>query len=131
MAVFLVDSTVYIDFLRARQDPVEALRPWLIHEEILCCGIIRCEVLRGIVNAKVHRRMRELFDALGVLDIDRSLWDETAQLAWTLDRRGVVLPLTDLIIAGCALRAGATVISSDQHFREIPRVRCLTALPSP
>ena len=129
--MFLVDSTLYIDLLRARQDPVEALRPWLIQEEILCCGVIRCEVLRGIVNEKVRERMHELFDTLSSVDIDNSMWDETARLAWTLDRRGVVLPLTDLIIAGCALRAGATVISSDEHFKEIPDLATATALPAP
>jgi predicted nucleic acid-binding protein len=127
--VFLVDSTLYIDLLRAHQDPVEAWRPWLVGEEILCCGVIRCEVLRGIVSKKVRQRMYELFEALNSVDIDNALWDETAQLAWTLDRQGVVLPLTDLVIAGCAMRAQATVISSDEHFKEVPNLLVATALP--
>ena len=129
--MFLVDSTLYIDLLRARQDPVETLRPWLIHEEILCCGVIRCEVLRGVVSEKVRERLRELFDTMNAVEIDSSMWDETARLAWALDRHGVVLPLTDLIIAGCALRAGATVISSDEHFKEIPNLEIATTLPKP
>jgi len=129
--VLLVDSTLYVDLLRARRDPVEALRPWLLREEILCCAVIRCEVLRGVVNKKVHERMRDLFDSLSSVDIDTSLWDETARLAWALDRRGVVLPLTDLVIAGCAMRAGATIISSDEHFKEVPGLATAAALPKP
>jgi hypothetical protein len=128
--VFLVDSTLYIDLLRARQDPVQALRPWLLHEEVLCCGIIRCEVLRGVVNEKIRERMRELFEVISSVDIDNSMWDEAAKLGWSLDRRGIVLPLTDLVIACCAMRAGATVVSSDEHFKQIPELTISTTLPS-
>jgi predicted nucleic acid-binding protein len=129
--MFLVDSTFYIDLLRARRDPVGALRPGLLHEQILCCAVIRCEVLRGVVRKKVHDRMRELFAAMESVGIDDSMWDETARMAWALDRRGIILPLTDLVIAGCALRAGATIISSDDHFRKIPGLSIAAALPEP
>jgi hypothetical protein len=129
--VLLVDSTLYIDLLRARKDPVQALRPWLLDEEILCCGVIRCEVLRGVVSVKIRTRMRQLFETMSSIEMDNTLWDETARLAWTLDRRGVVLPLTDLIIACCAMRTGATVVSSDEHFKQIPDLAISAALPSP
>jgi predicted nucleic acid-binding protein len=128
--VFLVDSTFYIDRLRARQDPVQALRPWLLHEEVLCCGVIRCEVLRGVVSKKIHERMRDLFEAMTSVDIDNTMWNEATDLAWTLDRRGFVLPLTDLLIACCAMRAGAIIVSSDEHFKQIPDLSVSTALPS-
>jgi predicted nucleic acid-binding protein len=127
--VFLVDSILYIDLLRARKDPVQALRPWLLHEEVLYCGVIRCEVLRGVVSEKIHERMCDLFEAMTSIDIDNTMWNEAADLAWTLDRRGVVLPLTDLMIACCAMRAGAIVVSSDEHFKLIPNLSVSTALP--
>lgn len=128
--MFLVDSTLYIDLLRSRQDPVQALRPWLLHEEVLCCGVIRCEVLRGVVSRKIHERLRDLFEAMTTVDIDNAMWNEAADFAWTLDRRGIVLPLTDLVIACCAMRAGAIVVSSDEHFKQIPDLVVSTALPS-
>ncbi len=46
-----------------------------------------------------------------------------------LDRRGAVLPLTDLIIAACALWAGAAVITSDEHFRRVPGLEVLAEVP--
>ncbi|OYV06897.1 MAG: hypothetical protein CFE26_03850 [Verrucomicrobiales bacterium VVV1] len=45
-----------------------------------------------------------------------SLWDEVWQLAWKLDRQGKVLPLQDIVIACCANRAGAAVMTTDRHF---------------
>ncbi len=47
-----------------------------------------------------------------------------------LDRRGAVLPVTDLLIAACALRAGATIVSSDEHFRQVPDLPVLAGLPT-
>ncbi len=42
-------------------------------------------------------------------------------LAWTLDRAtGGNRPLTDIVIARCAMQVGAVLISPDKHFRDIP-----------
>ncbi len=73
MSVLLVDSTLYIDLLRARQDPVEVLKPWLLRDEVLCCGVIRCEVLRGILSEKVHERMKALFEAVHTVSTDETV----------------------------------------------------------
>jgi len=128
--VLLIDSTVYIDLLRARRDPVEALQPWLARDEVLSCGVIRCEVLRGILSKKVHEHMKALFDVLHTVDTDQVTWDRTVDLAYALDRRGVVLPVTDLLIAVCAIRTGATIISADEHFRQVPDLAVLQTLPT-
>ena len=128
--MYLVDSTIYIGLLRARRDPVQVLRPWLARDEVLASGVVRCEVLRGIVDRRVHERMSELFEVLPTVRTDDPMWNRTAELAWSLDRRGVVLPVTDLLIASCALRAGATVVSTDEHFRRVPELTVLRALPT-
>jgi predicted nucleic acid-binding protein len=129
--MLLVDSTFYIDLLRARRDPVEVLKPWLLRDEVLACGIVRCEVLRGIVSRNVHERMKALFEVLPTMQTDEATWERTAELAWNLDRRGVILPLTDLAIAASAIGAGAAVVSTDEHFRWVPELRVLSALPEP
>jgi predicted nucleic acid-binding protein len=50
--MMLVDSTLYISWLRARQDPQRLLEPWLRASQVCCCGIVQVEVLRGIVDAR-------------------------------------------------------------------------------
>lgn len=44
-------------------------------------------------------------------------------------RQGSVLPLTDLAIAVCALRAEALLITTDPHFEAIPGLVCQSHLP--
>lgn len=128
--MLLPDSTVYIDWLRAGQDPLAMLKPWLLRDEVLCCGLVRCEVLRGIVSKRVSERLTALFDLLPEVKTDEAIWERTARLAWTLDRRGIVLPLSDLLLAVCALHAEATLISTDRHFQRIPGLQVLSSLPA-
>jgi predicted nucleic acid-binding protein len=118
--MILVDSTLYIAWLRARSDPTVALGEPLRRHEAATCGIVRAEVLRGIVSPVVQPRMAGLFDLMHEIPLDGSLWTEAAELAWTLDRQGVVLPLADLAIAACGRRIGATVVTTDPHFSRIP-----------
>ena len=128
--MLLVDSTVYIDQIRAGRDPVSAVAPWVEAGQLLCCGIIKCEVLRGITDHGVHARMKEFFDLAVDIPLTTRLWQETADLAWRLDRKGVVIPLTDLAIASCAFGHGAEVVTTDSHFRRIPGLRTRTSIPA-
>ena len=101
----LIDSTFYIDALRRRQDVRFLLRAWLIAGQLWTCGVIRAEVVRGVRSPQIKADLGDLFDLMAEVPTDAGLWRATAELAWKLDRRGSVLPLTDLIIAACALQA--------------------------
>ena len=58
-----------------------------------------------------------------------AVWERAAQLThWSLDRRGIVLPAPDLLIAACVLQADATVLTADAHFQEIPSLRVIDHL---
>ncbi len=89
----------------------------------MTCGIIRAEVLRGMVSPPAKERMAMLFSLMHEVPLDGDLWTETAELAWLLGRQGIVLPLTDVAIAACSRRAGATLITTDRHFAMIPGLR--------
>lgn len=122
----LVDSSVYIRLLRASRDPIAALAERFEATELVGCDLVRCEVLRGIVRPKVRADLATFFDLLVHVTMDRRAWKETEALAWRLDRTGNILPLTDLIIAVCALRANAALLTDDQHFRLIPHLRLIS-----
>ena len=53
---------------------------------------------------------------------DHRRWEQTLELAWTLDRNGVVLPLQDLHIAACAAHIGAVILTLDDHFQQVPGI---------
>ena len=127
--MILVDSSVYIDWLRGRVDFPRMLEPWLRSGSLWTCGIVRVEVLRGIRHADQAYRLAEFFDLIPEVPCDAELWSRAAELAWKLDRSGIVLPLSDVVIGACALTVGARVITTDSHFQKIPGLRTSKVLP--
>jgi predicted nucleic acid-binding protein len=121
--MILVDSTKYITWMRQGRNPVALLAAPLTAGKLLTCGIIRIEVLRGVIKPKAKAELTRFFDIMPEIPLTPALLCDAAELAWTLDRQGQVLPVSDLIIATCAKRAGATVITEDLHFRQIPGLK--------
>jgi len=68
------------------------------------------------------------FAAMHEVPMGPALWSEVAELAWELDRRGEVLPLTDVAIAAWAREAGAAVITTDPHFKKVTGLKVRVTL---
>ena len=79
--------------------------------------------LRKMIRRKVQAHLASFFDLLVQVAIDHYVWEATEDLAWQLDRQEKILPLTDIIIAACALRVCATILTSDRHFEMVPRLQ--------
>jgi predicted nucleic acid-binding protein len=119
----LVDSSFYITLLRRRQDPLKALALVAASGDVAVCGVIRCEVGRALRPPTVRERFQAFWDVAINVPTDNRLWTEVEQTLWDLDRQGIVLPLTDVIIGCCARRIGAVVLTYDHHFHDIPGLR--------
>ncbi len=123
----LVDSNVYIDLLKAKKDVVSTLFHWAEFRagSLAICGMIRVEVLRGLKSLKAFQSISSLMDVMINVPTDNRLWSEATDLAWLLDRQGIVIPGPDVVIAASALRAGAAVMTSDAHFSKIEGLRVI------
>ncbi|MEK7674218.1 MAG: PIN domain-containing protein [Verrucomicrobiota bacterium] len=124
----LADSSFYIRLLRARQDPLRALALAASSGDVAICGVVRCEVGRALRLPEVRERFQAFWDVVINVPTDNRLWTEVEQTLWDLDRQGVVLPLTDVVIACCANRIGAVILTYDNHFNQIPNVRTIDRL---
>ena len=125
----VVDSAVYIDRLRAGVDIRQELMPWLARGMLYNCGAIRAEVIRGFKNSRLKAEMTMFFNIVPEVPTSARLWQQVAELAWSLDRSlGGLRPLTDLVIARCAMHVGAAVVSPDEHFRDIPGLKVRESL---
>ncbi len=116
---YMVDSNVYIDLLRLNRDPLPLLENWAGLENLVTCGMVRLEVLRGIRERKSYGRFASFMDLMTNVRSDDNFWIESTALAWKLDRKGKVIPGTDVIIAASALHLGAAILTSDKHFEGI------------
>ena len=124
----LADSSFYIRLLRQGQDPLSALALAAATRDLAICGVVRCEVGRALRPARVRQHFHSSWDVMINVPTDNRLWEEAEQTLWEMDRQGEVVPLTDALIACCAKRIGAVVLTYDHHFSRIPGVRAVDHL---
>lgn len=122
----LVDSNVFIDLLNRRSDPAIWLVEWAGRSNLAICGMVRLEVLRGIKSLKHLTKVSAFMDVMVNVPSDNRLWTAATELAWKLDRKGLVIPSADVVIAASAMRIGAAVLTSDAHFSQIEGLRVIT-----
>jgi predicted nucleic acid-binding protein len=119
----LADCIFYIRLLRQGQDPLKALALAAATRDLAVCGVVRCEVGRALRPPKVRQQFHAVWDVMIYVPTDNRLWEQAEQTLWDLARRGITLPLTDAVIACCAQRIDAVVLTYDKHFSLIPGVR--------
>jgi predicted nucleic acid-binding protein len=124
----LADSSYYIRLMREGHDPLRALALAAATRDLAVCGIVRCEVGRALRPIERLHRFQKFWDVMINVPTDNRLWDAVESTAWKLDREGIVLPLTDIVIACCAQRIGAVVLTFDKHFAQIPGLRAVDRL---
>lgn len=123
--MLLIDSCIYIEHLRAGRDPAQVFAPQAQSYDIATCGVIRCEVLRGMRTAKARAALAAYFDCLLYVPTPNHVWEAAEELLWQTDRSGFKIPLTDAVIAVCAMKTGGAVLTQDKHFRAIPGLRVM------
>jgi predicted nucleic acid-binding protein len=124
----LPDSNFYINSARAGIDPFVELHRHVERWEFATCGMVVLEVCRGRTSPAILQKFRERFAIMPFIAAGVSVWEKATELAWMLDRRGVVVPAPDLLIAACALQTKAAVLTADAHFQEIPGLTVLERL---
>jgi predicted nucleic acid-binding protein len=116
----LVDSSFYIGLLREGRDPAVELLKRTEVLDLATCGVVQMEVLRGVISSKARASLTRFLSVMIQVQTDNALWESATKLAWDLDRDGATLPATDLVIASCALRIDAAVLTFDKHFDSVP-----------
>jgi predicted nucleic acid-binding protein len=116
----LIDSSFYIRQERTGYNALDILPYLSMERDLVICGMVRCEVGRGIKDNSLRQDFQAAWDIMINVNTDNKLWEMVEQTAWDLDRHGLVLPLQDIFIACCAKQAGAIVLTHDRHFLSIP-----------
>lgn len=127
-SLVLADSSIFITLLKTRRDPVTELTSRIELTDLATCGMVRFEVVRGIALPKARARLESFFDVMQNVITDNKLWEDACELGWQVTRKGNNMPAQDIIIAACALRVDAAVLTHDGHFDHIPGLRVLHSL---
>ena len=120
MAGVLVDTSVWIDFLRRTDGETgDEFTRLLKGRRVVLCGVVEAELLHGLDQAQ-ERHLRPWLDMLDYADTLRDDWRSAGELLAGQRHRGKPIPLTDALIAALALRLDMPVFTLDRHFTAIP-----------
>jgi predicted nucleic acid-binding protein len=125
-----VDTSVWSLALRRDRPPrvpeVHFLEGALdIGEELFTTGLVLQELLQGFLGAKARGRILQAFAALPLLVPDREAHVAAADLRSACRRRGIQVETIDALYAQLCLQNELTMLTTDDDFRQIARVRPL------
>jgi predicted nucleic acid-binding protein len=123
--VILVDSSAWIEFLRATGSPAHLhLRSALEQEDALASSdVIVMEILAGARDSADRDRLRRLLYSVEFVAVDGPADYEQAAELYRACRAGGETPrkLTDCLIASVAIRTDAALLCEDADFLAIAR----------
>lgn len=115
----LVDSTVWIDFLKNLETPeTEKLVELIQGREDLCiCGFILTEVLQGIREEKQYVATKHQFDNLIYLDDDKSTFELGATIYRNIRKQGITIRNSiDCLIAAIVVQHDVSLLENDRDY---------------
>lgn len=121
--LYLIDSTVWINFLRtpktALKDKLSAL---ILEDRALTTEIIIMEILRGVLSEKEYNFLYEDFISLPRVSTNINSWNIAWKLSFSLKKRGLIIPIVDVILTSLAITNDLTIIHNDKHFKLLANV---------
>jgi predicted nucleic acid-binding protein len=123
--VILVDSSAWVEFLRATGSPVHLRLRSALQEgiELACTDVIVMEILAGAHDDPDRDRLRRLLYGQEFLAVDGAADYEQAAELYRACRSGGETPrkLSDCLIAAVAIRNDAALLCEDAEFGAIAR----------
>jgi predicted nucleic acid-binding protein len=130
--MIVVDSSAWIEFLRATESPVDLTLTRLLAEEgpLAITGMVVAEVLAGARDQLEHHRLRRLLVGCQMLHLDGLPgFESAARLLQRCRAQGVTPSVADCLVAAPALQERAAVLHADKDFDAIASVTDLAIYP--
>ena len=125
MSRICLDTSAYSHFMRGDAAAVQIIGAarWVGVPSVVL-GELRTGFLLGKQAAKNEEELARFLShpLVEVLDVDESASRVYAEIMVALRESGTPLPTNDIWIAAVAAREGATVVTYDDHFRQISRI---------
>ncbi|MCG6536448.1 MAG: PIN domain-containing protein [Syntrophales bacterium LBB04] len=125
----VVDTSVWIEFFRNSESSLSRHLSTLLRERrVVMVGLVLAEILQGIKAQKEAKAVKESLSKLPYLEITKSVWEIAGDLSAALRKKGITIPLSDLVIAAAALSTDHEVFTVDPHFKKVPGLKLHTTL---
>jgi len=126
-----MDTSIWIHYFRPRGDEIikTEVKRVLLAEQVFTCWVVKAELLVGAKDEEAFTRLSSILEALEEIPLTPEVWLEAARLGYNLRRRGLTVPLPDLLIAQAAIEEKLQLWHADEHFEHIKEVIPLETRP--
>ncbi len=118
----IVDTSVWIEYFRASPAAATVIDKGLLDGTVYMVGPVISELLQRVRTEKELEKLAGCIDAVPFINPTFADWRLAGLKSFRLRKEGVTIPLTDLLIAAISINNGASVYTSDHHFKLIPDV---------
>ena len=117
----LPDSCAWIDYFRPGPAAIgRTLRRTLSEEDVYICGPVIFELIQGVRSEKEQVGISCALGALPYIEMTEALWMKAGQWSAGLRKTGKTIPFSDILIAMLAIENNLSILTVDEHFRDIP-----------
>jgi len=117
----VADTSVWISFFnRPSSIEKQALDDLLDRDEVVLIGVVLTELVQSVRSPIQRETLRNALLALPYLEVTFDTWIAAGDLSSALLRKGITIPVPDLLIASMALEHSCSVNSLDTDFQRIP-----------
>jgi predicted nucleic acid-binding protein len=120
----IADTCVWIEFFCNPESQLTLhLKEHIKERKVVMVGMVLAEILQGIRTKKEAGSVKDSLKRLPYLEMTRAAWEKAGELSRDLRRRGITIPLSDMIIASLAITEGCEVLTVDPHFQHVPGLK--------
>jgi len=119
----IVDTSIWIEYFRNNQKYVSFIEDNLNLENILISGPIISELLHGVKSEKEYKLLSESITAVPYVECVYEDWIKIGETLYNLKKKGITVPLTDVLISVIAIKHDASVLTLDKHFKSIDGIK--------
>jgi predicted nucleic acid-binding protein len=120
----IADTSVWIEFFRDERSLISIhLQGLLRSGRVALTGMVLAEILQGVKGAREAAMVKKSLEPLTFMEISRKMWEIAGEMSASLRRKGLTIPLSDILIASVALNTDCEVFTTDPHFDSIPGLR--------
>lgn len=119
----LADTSVWIEFFKEGSAIGNVLENLIKEHRVWTCGIVLFELIKGVKSEKEKSLIINTLLSLEYIEMSPLLWKSAGEIAASLKKTGINLPMSDIFIASLAINQNLSIFTLDKHFEQIPGIQ--------
>jgi len=125
----VLDTNIYCDFAEGLTDVVDAIATYgqFIYIPSVVMGELLFGFMKGSRQQFNEKKLRQVVSRLKIetIDVNHDVARKYAMIYWSLQKKGMKIPINDVWIAACCMEIGGTLLTRDKHFERVDQIEVM------